>query len=37
MPNPPPYFKGAKEQVQEELKVFDDFLDSDLFDHLKNL
>lgn len=37
MPNPPPYFKGAKEQVQEKLKVFDNFLDYDLFNHLKNL
>ena len=37
MPNQPPHFKCTKEQVQEDLKVFNNFLDYDLFNHLKSL
>lgn len=37
IPNPPPYFEGTKEQIQEDSKAFNEFLQSDLFDLLKNL
>lgn len=36
-PNSPPYFYGTKEEVDAELTNLNEFLDSDLFEFLKNL
>lgn len=37
VPNPPPYFEGTKEEIENEEKTFSEFLESDLFESLKNL